>query len=173
MIKRQTDPFQILPMCYAYTRSDKSLKMVKHVLEVYQEILSRQDGNYAAGGNAEFLHIKWPSPRREHYVKFSLLFFLENLTISDLSLIMGTVLLEVIEFDLTPYPKVKAWYENFKSAHADLWTLANQGLKELQEFEKNPPDLSQIQHPIHPTDRSALTQEGQPQEQPQAAAPTQ
>lgn len=82
-----------------------------------------------------------------------LLILAEDLSIADLPLIMGTVLLEVIDFDLTPYPKIKSWYGGFKQNHGDLWALANVGMEELKSFEKNPPDLSQIQHPLHPTDR--------------------
>ena len=64
---------------------------------------------------------------------------------------MGIVLLEVIDFDLSPYPSVKSWYENFTKEYPELWSLAEGGLKELEQFEKNPPDLSSIQHPLHPS----------------------
>jgi hypothetical protein len=78
---------------------------------------------------------------------------------------MGTVLLQVIDYDLNPYPKVKSWYEGFQSKHPDLWALANQGLEELTAFEQNPPDLSQIVHPIHPTDRTKINVQPAPQEE--------
>jgi len=69
---------------------------------------------------------------------------------------MGTVCLEAMSFDLSPFPKVKGWYDGFKKSHPELWAVANIGLEELTAFEKNPPDLSHVKHPIHPTDRSIL-----------------
>ncbi|OXA43391.1 glutathione S-transferase 1 [Folsomia candida] len=118
--------YVLLPICYAYTRSEPNLKKVNHALTVFQELLGRQDGNYAAGA---------------------------DLTIADLPLFVGTLLLQVIDFDLSPYPGVKSWYAAIQSGHPDLYAIAEKGLAELKEFEKNPPDLSQISHPIHPTDR--------------------
>lgn len=66
--------------------------------------------------------------------------------------------LEVIGMDLTPYPKVKQWYDGFKINQKDLWVNAGveNGLEELKEFEKNPPNLSHVNHPIHPTDKTQL-----------------
>ncbi len=75
------------------------------------------------------------------------------MTIADLPLLSITSVLEVIDFDLTPYIRVKAWYDGFKFNHTDLWALAEKGLEELKVFEKNRPDLSHIQHPLHPTNR--------------------
>jgi glutathione S-transferase len=121
---------------------------VQNALQVFQQILARQEGSYVAGG----IYTEKP----EGNVLKIKIFLIEEITIADLPLVMGTVLLEVIEFDLSPYPKVKSWYEGFKLNQKELWTLAEQGLKELQEFEKNPPDFSQIRHPLHPTDRSAM-----------------
>lgn len=58
--------------------------------------------------------------------------------------------LEVIDFDLSPYPLVKKWYSTFKSENPELWAIAESGLKELKDFAMNPPDLSHMVHPIHP-----------------------
>lgn len=79
-----------------------------------------------------------------------LILFTDNLTIADFPLITATMCLEAIGFDITPYPLVVKWYENFKKAHPDLWSITEAGMREIAEFEKNPPDLSHMVHPIHP-----------------------
>ena len=89
----------------------------------------------------------------------------DNLTIGDLPLIMGCVCLEAMAFDMSEYPKVQAWYANFKEGQAPLWEVANQGLEELTGFEQNPPDLSHIEHPIHPTVRDTVSESEPPAEE--------
>lgn len=74
----------------------------------------------------------------------------DTLTIADFALIAGTIGLEAIDFDLKDYKLIQKWYTSFKADHADLWAIAEGGLKELAHFEKNPPDLSHMDHPIHP-----------------------
>ena len=69
---------------------------------------------------------------------------------------MGTVCLEAMGMDLSSFPKVSAWYANFKKNQPGLWSLGADGLEELIGFEKNPPDLSHINHPVHPTDKKKL-----------------
>nr|CAI5869957.1 unnamed protein product [Callosobruchus analis] len=55
-----------------------------------------------------------------------------------------------INFDISGYPLVKKWYETYKKEYPDLWKIVEGGMKEIAEFEKNPPDLSHMEHPIHP-----------------------
>lgn len=57
--------------------------------------------------------------------------------------------LEVIEFDLSPYPLVEKWYNTFKKEYPDLWTITEEGMKELIVYYKKPPVLK-MNHPIHP-----------------------
>jgi glutathione S-transferase len=121
--------YMILPLCYAYPRTEENLKKLVHALKVFDEYLQRGKTTYVAG---------------------------EQVTIADLSLIMGTVCLEAMGLDLSPFPRVKTWYEGFKKNNAELWSVGVQGLTELTAFEKNPPDLSHVKHPVHPTDKSKL-----------------
>lgn len=58
--------------------------------------------------------------------------------------------LEAINFSLAPWPHVDKWYKNFKINHSDLWEIAAGGMKEISFFEDNPPDLSHMDHPLHP-----------------------
>lgn len=74
----------------------------------------------------------------------------DQLTIADFALVAGTIGLEAIEFDLKDYPLIQKWYATFKAENPELWAIAESGLKELAHFEKNPPDLSAMDHPIHP-----------------------
>lgn len=78
-----------------------------------------------------------------------MIFVLDNLTIADLQLITATMCLEVIEFDLSQYPLINKWYDTFKMEYPELWSIADEGMKELIGFYKNPPTLNMI-HPIHP-----------------------
>jgi len=90
-------------------------------------------------------------PCRYHPVNFT-----AHLTIADLPLITGTVCLEAMGLDLSPFPRIQTWYEGFKTKNLLLWGIGIQGLEELSAFKKNPPDLSHVKHPIHPTDKSKL-----------------
>lgn len=74
----------------------------------------------------------------------------DNLTIADLQLITATMCLEAINFDLSRYPSVAKWYSTFKKEYPKLWRISEAGMKEIAEFERNPPDLSHMTHPIHP-----------------------
>lgn len=58
--------------------------------------------------------------------------------------------LEAIDFELAKWPRVLKWYENFKSKHPELWEITDGGMKEIRYFADNPPDLSHMEHPIHP-----------------------
>lgn len=63
--------------------------------------------------------------------------------------------LEAIDFKLDPWPFVAKWYANFKQKHPDLWEIAASGMREISYFEKHPPDLSGLDHPIHPVRKTA------------------
>lgn len=46
--------------------------------------------------------------------------------------------------------QVQQWYNSFKKNHPELWKISEGGMKELKNFATNPPDLSALNHPIHP-----------------------
>jgi glutathione S-transferase len=72
-------------------------------------------------------------------------------TIADFGLVSATLCLEAIGFALDPFPLVSQWYSKFKKDFPELWAEVEPGMKEIQEFNKNPPDLSSLNHPLHPT----------------------
>ncbi|KAH8250340.1 hypothetical protein KR026_011092 [Drosophila bipectinata] len=112
------------PIFFDYDRTPMSLKKVQNALEVFETYLERLGTKYAAG---------------------------DNLTIADFGLISATLCLEAIDFDLLQYPLVTKWYNTFKEEYPQLWEIANSGMEEISAFEQNPPDLSQMEHPFHPT----------------------
>ncbi|KAH8344065.1 hypothetical protein KR084_003868 [Drosophila pseudotakahashii] len=112
------------PIFFDYERTPMSLKKVQNALEVFETYLERLGTKYAAG---------------------------DNITIADFALISATLCLEAIHFDLQQYPLVNKWYETFKEEYPQLWEIANSGMQEISAFEQNPPDLSQMDHPFHPT----------------------
>lgn len=77
------------------------------------------------------------------------------MTLADFPLVTATMCLEAIAFSLQPWPHVKKWYETFKAEYPDLWEIAAGGMREISEFEANPPDLSHMDHPIHPVRKVA------------------
>lgn len=113
----------LAPMFFDYERTPMGLKKLNIALATFEEYLKRLGTKYAAG---------------------------DNLTIADFPLITATLCLEAIDFSLDEYPLIKNWYETFKKENPDLWAIAEGGMKELAHFEKNPPDLSAMTHPIHP-----------------------
>ncbi|ALC46666.1 gfzf [Drosophila busckii] len=112
------------PIFFDYERTPMTLKKVENGLDVFETYLQRMGTKYAAG---------------------------ENVTIADFALVASTLCLEAIDFDLTPYSQVKKWYASFKEEYPELWQIAESGMKEINAFEHNPPDLSQMEHPFHPT----------------------
>ncbi|XP_022218260.1 uncharacterized protein LOC111071301 [Drosophila obscura] len=115
------------PIFFDYERTPMSLKKVQNALEVFETYLERLGSKYAAG---------------------------DDVTIADFALISATICLEAIDFDLTPYPLVNKWYSTFKEEYPQLWEIANSGMQEINAFEHNPPDLSEMEHPFHPTRKS-------------------
>ncbi|XP_055852291.1 glutathione S-transferase 1-1 [Episyrphus balteatus] len=116
--------YALAPIFFDYERSAMGLKKVENALKVFQTYLERLNTKYVAG---------------------------DNLTVADFVLITSTMCLEAINFDISGYPLIKKWYEMFKKEHSELWEVAKVGMLELAEFEKNPPDLSTMNHPFHPT----------------------
>lgn len=74
----------------------------------------------------------------------------DSLTIGDLSLISATLCLEAIDLDFSKYKYISKWYNNFKNEYPGIWAIAEEGMKEIQEFNNNPPLLTDLHHPIHP-----------------------
>lgn len=111
------------PIFYDYPRDAMGLKKVKMTLATFETYLKNQNTKYAAG---------------------------DHVTLGDFSLISSTMCLEGIAFDLSEFPLVKTWYENFKVEQPELWTIVQGYIKWIAEFDKNSPDMSQMNHPIHP-----------------------
>ncbi|XP_059610053.1 glutathione S-transferase 1-1 [Phlebotomus argentipes] len=115
--------YALAPIFYDYKRTEGGLKRLHISLATFETYLKRSGTKYAAA---------------------------DHVTIADFTLITATCGLEAINFSLDEYPVLKNWYETFKKEYPDLWAIAEGGMKELAAFEKNPPDLSHINHPIHP-----------------------
>lgn len=73
-----------------------------------------------------------------------------HLTIADCALVAGTLPLEGIGYKFDHYPLISKWYATFKAEYPDLWAIGQSGVDEIAELEKNPPDLSKLNHPFHP-----------------------
>ncbi|XP_069700591.1 glutathione S-transferase 1-1 isoform X2 [Periplaneta americana] len=121
---RYISEYVMAPIFFAYERTPLGLKKVNIGLNVFNTILERQGTKYAAG---------------------------DQVTIADFALVSATLCLEAIGFGLESYPRVSQWYSNFKKDFPALWAEVEPGMKEIQEFDKNPPDLSALSHPLHPT----------------------
>lgn len=111
------------PIFFDYERSPMSLKKVHISLAAFEKYLETSKTKYAASN---------------------------NLTIADFPLIGATLCLEAINFKLDQYPLIKKWYSTFKTEYPQLWAIAVPGMNEIIEFEKNPPNLTGMDHPIHP-----------------------
>lgn len=74
----------------------------------------------------------------------------DHLTIADIALIAGTFSLEAIGYGFVAYPAVQKWYDTFKQENPELWAIAQSAVDEIAHYEKNPPDLSKLNHPFHP-----------------------
>lgn len=111
------------PIFFDYERSEYGLKKVHISLKTFETYLGQSQTKYVAA---------------------------DCLTIADLPLVTSLMCLEAIKFDLDEYPLVKTWYETFKKENPELWKITEAGMKEIEHFEKNPPDLSHLNHPLHP-----------------------
>lgn len=104
-------------------RDELALKKVNLALAAFETYLSKGQTKYAAA---------------------------DHLTIADLGLVAGTLSLESIGFSLKDYPLVEKWYATFKQEYPELWAIANEGMQVIADFEKSPPDLSKLNHPLYP-----------------------
>lgn len=115
---------QLAPIFFDYPRTAHGLKKVHIALATFETYLKRGATKYAAG---------------------------TNVTLADLSLATATSCVEVIDVALLDgYPLIKQWYGMFRREHPALWSIAAGGLAELVALEKQRPDLSHMEHPLHP-----------------------
>ncbi|XP_050294006.1 glutathione S-transferase 1 [Anthonomus grandis grandis] len=111
------------PIFFDYKRTPLSLKKTHIALSNFNTYLKRNGTKYAAT---------------------------DNVTIADFQLVTATMCLEAIDFNFSEYDLVQQWYDTYKQEYPELWKIVERGMKEISEFEKNPPDLSHMVHPIHP-----------------------
>ncbi|XP_038221761.1 glutathione S-transferase 1-1 [Zerene cesonia] len=115
--------YTMAPIFFDYQRTDLGLKKVHIALDVFETYLQRLGTKYAAAN---------------------------HLTIADFQLFNSTMTLEAIDFDFSKYQKIHKWYNTFKQEYPVLWKISEGAMKEIQLFAANPPDLSNLNHPIHP-----------------------
>lgn len=114
---------QIAPIFFDYPRGELGKKKVELALNAFETYLKKTNTKYAVG---------------------------DNVTIADIALVAGTLPLEAIAYKFDHYPLVTKWYNTFKSENPELWAVAQLCVDELADLEKNPPDLSKLNHPLHP-----------------------
>ncbi|XP_063827577.1 glutathione S-transferase 1-1 [Ostrinia nubilalis] len=115
--------YTMAPIFFDYERTPLGLKKVHIALNVFETYLERLGTSHAAA---------------------------DHLTIADFQLINSTMTLEAIDFDFSKYKKIHKWYNDFKKDNPDLWKISEEAMKEIQHFAANPPDLTHMDHPIHP-----------------------
>nr|WJR88240.1 glutathione S-transferase [Agrotis ipsilon] len=113
----------IMPIYFDYKRTPEGLKRVHRVLDLFDTYLERLGTSHAAA---------------------------DYLTIADFPLINSTMALEVIDFDFSQYKRVTKWYNDFKKNHPDLWSVTEEGIRLMKICAANQPDLSHLNHPLHP-----------------------
>lgn len=114
---------KVAPIFFDYPREAKGLQKMNIALKTFETYLEQSKTKYAAG---------------------------DNVTLADFALVAATLCIEAIDYEITEYPLVKKWYESFKVNNPKLWEIAAGGMKELANFNKNPPNLSAMKHPFHP-----------------------
>lgn len=137
------------PIFFAYERTPLGLKKMHIGLSAFNTYLERSNTEYAAGSEPAIIPILKLERVRIKCCNYIIL-FTDDLTIADFPLVTATMCLEAINFSLSSWIFVDRWYNNFKLKHTDLWEIAKGGMEEISYFEKNPPDLSHMDHPIHP-----------------------
>lgn len=115
-----------------YPRNTAGLKRVHGALEVFEEYLRRVGKKYAVA---------------------------DHVTIADFALVATIECLEAIAFPFEKFTLIKTWYDNFKLENPEVWAVADECMQVIKEIEKNPPDLSKLNHPIHPVRKECLRQE--------------
>lgn len=116
-------PYTLAPIFFEYPRNSMGLKRVHMALGVFEEYLKRVGKKYVVA---------------------------DHVTIADFPLVTSMICLEGIDFPYDKFTLVKKWYENFKVENPAVWAIAEEGMKIIIDFEKNPPDLSKLKHPVHP-----------------------
>ncbi|XP_033327067.1 GST-containing FLYWCH zinc-finger protein [Megalopta genalis] len=123
MYYRNISDYVMNPIFFDYKRTALGLKKMTIAIDAFETYLKRENSEYAAGN---------------------------TLTIADFPLITATLCLEAIDFKLDQWPRIQKWYNNFKIKHPELWKIAETGMEEIRECEKNPPIMPDMDHPIHP-----------------------
>lgn len=121
-------PYTIAPIFFEYPRDEMGLKRVHSALGVFEEYLKRVGKKYVVA---------------------------DHVTIADFGLISTMICLEGIGFSYDKYTLVKTWYETFKRENPEVWAIAEKGMNIIKEIEINPPDLSKLNHPVHPVRKTA------------------
>jgi len=121
-------PYTLAPIFFEYPRNEAGLKRVHAALGVFEEYLKRVGKKYVVA---------------------------DHVTIADFALISSMICMEGIGSSFDQFPKVTAWYENFKRENPEEWGVAEEAMKVIQDIEKNPPDLSKLNHPVHPVRKTA------------------
>ncbi|XP_044756600.1 glutathione S-transferase 1 [Coccinella septempunctata] len=120
---RYISEYVMAPIFFNYKRTPLGLKKVHIALDNFNNYLQRTGTKYAAD---------------------------DHITIADFQLVTATMCLEAINFDFSKYKLVEKWYSTYKKEYPELWKIVDAGMQEISAFEKNPPDLSHMTHPIHP-----------------------
>ncbi|CAH1635569.1 unnamed protein product [Spodoptera littoralis] len=113
----------IMPVYFKYERTPEVLKRVHRALDLFETYLERENTSYAAAN---------------------------HLTIADFPLINATMAMEVTDFDFSKYKRITKWYNDFKKNQPKLWSITAEGMRLMRKCVENPPDLSHLNHPIHP-----------------------
>lgn len=74
----------------------------------------------------------------------------DNMTIADIALVASTISLEACEIPFDEYTLVTTWYDTFKTEYPELWEIGQVAVDAINEIYNNPPDVSQMNHPLHP-----------------------
>ncbi|CAH1968451.1 unnamed protein product [Acanthoscelides obtectus] len=115
--------YALEPIFFTYERTQLRLKRALIALEHLNTYFSKLGGKYATG---------------------------DKITIADFQLATTTMCLEAINCDISGYPLIQRWYNMYKVENPTLWRILEHGMNQLAYFEKNPPVLASLDHPIHP-----------------------
>lgn len=117
------ESFQLAPIWFDFPRSEVGKMKVDMALKVLETYLENTGTKYVAG---------------------------DELTIADIAIASSTLALEATEVDFSDYLLVSIWYETFKNENPDLWQIGQEGFDAITEVYRNPPDVSEMNHPINP-----------------------
>uniref|UniRef100_A0A1B6I8X6 GST C-terminal domain-containing protein n=1 Tax=Homalodisca liturata TaxID=320908 RepID=A0A1B6I8X6_9HEMI len=115
--------YAVSPIFFDYLRTSAGLKKVNYVLSSFDKILEKQNSKFSAG---------------------------DNLTIADFALVAATLSLEAIDFSFSDYKHVTKWYNTFKQECPELWSVAEEGMNVLKNFNINIPRFPHLDHPLNP-----------------------